>query len=323
MTPSTAAVRTPELSVVVIVFAGGNRLARCLDALVAQRGAPAPEIIVPHDASLPTSAALAAKYPGVRFVAHDGRRPPAELRARGVLAARGDVIALLEDHCLPDADWAARVLAAHVSSHAAIGGAIDKGFAPGRGDDSALNWALYIADYARYMPPFTAAPAQSVSDCNASYKRAALEPVRASWSVEFHENVVNDALRERGGTLWLDPAIVVRQQRTLTWSAALRDRYTFGRLFGATRVTGVSLPKRLVLSAAVFALPPLLVWRSARNVLSKRLHRAQLLRALPALWLISGAWAAGEMVGYLLGSAGAALRPAETAGRGVVPDGAT
>jgi hypothetical protein len=188
---------------------------------------------------------------------------------------------------------------------------------PGRTADSGLNWALYIADYSRYMSPLPAGPAHSVSDCNASYKKAALDAVRASWSVEFHENVVNDALRERGGTLWLDPAIVVRQQRTLTLPAALRDRYTFGRLFGATRVAGAPASRRMLLAAAAFALPPVLVARSARNLVSRKRHREQLPRALPALLLVSGAWALGEMLGYVLGSADASLRPAERAAAGV------
>jgi hypothetical protein len=288
----------PALSAVVIVFAGGERLERCLDALAHQTGSGDIDVIVPHDSTLADMVKVRERFPTVRFLAFEGRRPPAELRARGVESAMGLVVALLEDHCIPEPDWRTRVLAAHERSVAGVGGSVEKGMPPGSQTDSALNWALYIADYGRYMSPLSG-PAHTVSDCNASYKRSELEAVRDAWALQFHENVVNDALRARGGSLVLDSSIVVREQRSLTWGAALRDRYAFGRLFGATRVTGAATGRRLGLAAAAIALPPLLVVRAARNLLLRRRHLDQLTRALPALVMLSSAWAFGEMLGYL------------------------
>ena len=49
------------------------------------------------------------------------------------------------------------------------------------------------------------------------------------------------------------------------------------------------------------ALPPLLFYRTVSRVLSKRRHRAELVRSLPLLAVFVVSWAFGEMVGYVAG----------------------
>jgi hypothetical protein len=279
----------------------------CLESLTKQAVSPA-EVIVVHDTSLPDAATLERGFPGIRFLGVAGAHPPAALRAIGATAARGDVVAFLEGHCLPAADWCGRIMNAHLEPHAAVGGPIEKGMPPGRTRDTALNWSIYLSDYGRYMLPLPRGPVHSLSDCNVSYKRSALEATRPLWSVEFHENVVNGALHAAGNTLWFDPDMVVLESRELTLGAAMRDRYSFGRLFGSTRVTGQGLPRRLMLGGAALLMPPLLVWRVIRTVLSKGRHRAALLRSTPHLVVVATSWMAGEAVGYVTGAAGRTLR---------------
>jgi hypothetical protein len=286
---------------------GSKDLSYCLEALAGQ-AVDALEVIVVHDATLHDAATLSRGFPSTRFLEVEGTKPPAALRAIGAAAAGGDVVAFLEGHCIPDADWAGRILAAHREPHAAVGGPIEKGMPPGRTHDTALNWSIYLSDYGRYMLPLPEGPVHSLSDCNVSYKRAALAATRSHWQVEFHENVVNGALRERGGVLWFDPAMVVLESRELTLGAALRDRFSFGRLFGSTRVAGQGLPRRIALGGAALLMPPLLVWRVARTVLSKGRHRGALLRSSGHLIVVATSWMAGEAVGYVTGAAGRALR---------------
>lgn len=125
--------------------------------------------------------------------------------------------------------------------------------------------------------------------------------------------MVNDLLRRHGGELWLDPRIVVREQRELSLSQAIRDRYAFGRLFASTRVSGLPSSRRTVYAAASALLPPVLVWRAVRNLLLRRRHLLQIPRCLPALCLVSGAWMLGEMVGYATGAPTASRRPSHPA----------
>lgn len=306
--PVATSARPPErLSVVALAFGGGLR--ECLASLVPQAESLGAEIIVPHDASLVEAKRLETMFRGVRFVELSGIRTPAELRAVGASLSTGDVVAFLEGHCRPAHDWCARILAAHRAPHAAVGGPIEKGLPDDGSDDSALNWSVYLADYSRYMLPLPEGAAHALSDCNVSYKRGALDATRAHWTGEFHENVVNDALRRTGMTMWFDPSMTVFEQRELTLRDALRDRFSFGRLFGSTRVPGVGLPKRVIMSVAAVLMPPLLVARVAGTLRQRGRHRNQLLRCLPALTMISAAWMAGEAVGYLTGRAGRSLEP--------------
>ena len=298
---------THALSVCVIQFTSRPHLLRCLDALRVQPHANV-EIIVPYDDDFADPQQARAAFPGVHWLHVAGRRTPAELRAAAAQSTSAAVVAFLEDHCIPAPDWVERVLAAHQQPHAAVGGAVDKGFLPGTRDDTALNWAVYLTDYSRYMNPQPAGPAHSLTDCNVSYKRAALDGIREAWQAEFHENIVNELLAQRGETLWLSPDVVVYEQRPLTLGIALRDRYAFGRLFASTRVTGSPLVRRFMFAAAALLMPPVLVMRVARNVRTRGRYGTQFVRALPALALVTTTWMLGESIGYLTGSAAASLR---------------
>ena len=295
-----------SLSVVALAFGGG--LPRCLATLREQVAETRAQVIVPHDDTLKDVDELRAMFPGVSFISLGGTRTPAELRAVGAARATGDVVAFLEGHCQPSPDWCRRMLAAHQSPHAAVGGPIEKGLPEGRSNDSALNWAVYLADYSRYMMPLPEGATHALSDCNVSYKRAALEATKQLWASEFHENVVNGALHRQGDSLWFDPAVVVFEQRELDLGDALRDRFNFGRLFGSTRVPGVGLPKRAVMAAAALVMPPLLVGRVVGTMRRRGRHQDQLLRSMPSLVMISTAWMVGEAIGYLTGTAGRSLR---------------
>lgn len=295
-----------HLSVVALAFGGG--LDRCLAALVPQVQLVGGDVIVPYDVTLPNLATLRAQFPDVRFLPHDGVRTPAELRASGAAAATGDVVAFLEGHCRPASNWVARVMAAHRDAHAAVGGPIEKESRRGDGStDSTLNWAVYLADYSRYMLPRPEGPAHGLSDCNVSYKQSALQLTKSYWETEFHENVVNGALQKEGATLWFDPDMLVYEERSLSLADALRDRASFGRLFGSTRVAGVGLARRTAMALAALVMPPLLVARVIGNLRSRARHQAQLIRCLPALTVVSTAWLVGEAVGYLTGRAGRTL----------------
>jgi hypothetical protein len=298
----TANESSPSLSVVVVVLEGSERLRTCLTALVAQIEAVNAEIIVPWDGSRGSAAGLRSRFPGVDFLELVGMRTYAELRSAGVRRARGTIVAITEDHCMPAADWCTQIVAAHRMAAVAIGGTVEK-----QSPDTALNWAFYLADYIRYMNPAISGPSRQLTDCNVTYKRAALEAIRGVWLTEFHENQVHDALLALGETLWLEPRIMVYQKRPFSLRQAIRDRYIFGRLFGSTRAASVSASRRVVYLASSLPLPALLVLRVAGHVLLKRRCGWALFRSFPALLLICTVWAWGEFAGYLTGKPEASL----------------
>ena len=95
----------PSISVVVVAFGGPSYLSVCLKALAQQVDAPNLEVIVPWDQRLGEVSRSRAEFPEVQFVQVEGRRTYAELRAIGVKQARGEIVAVTEDHYTPNADW--------------------------------------------------------------------------------------------------------------------------------------------------------------------------------------------------------------------------
>lgn len=298
------------VSVVVTVVDGEDAVRECLLALANQVDAPALDVIVPWDSSVPEVGALQADFPGVRFLAL-GRiateRPlqsPAgqhELydrrRSAGLKAARGDIVCLLEDRGPPEPDWAAQLARLHARlPYAVIGGAVECGV------DAPLNWAVYFCDYGRYQLPLDAGPREYVTDVNVAYKRAALERVRGLWEDRYHETTIHWQLMRDGETLWLTPDLVVRQRRRgLSVSGIFRERIEWGRLFAYTRVRKASTTKRVVYLLMSPLLPAILFARQARLQATKRVRLGRFLRVWPLVGLFLTAWSLGELVGYATG----------------------
>lgn len=300
----------PLLSVVIAIVsdttqsqADTSLLGGCLESLALQIDAPPMEVIVPFHSCVDGIDRLRSRFPDVAFVRVDdlrtytgqggSREHHDELRARGLAAARGQIIGLLEDHARPDQHWCASMVEAHRQGYAAVGGAIENGV------DRLVNWAVYFCDFGRYQNPVSEGESSFASDANVSYKRSALEDVRPVWQESFHETEVNWALTSRGEKLALSPNAVVYQHRsTLQLGNALKERYVWGRSYAATRSELVGT-KRIVYAALTPLLPGILLLRMTRNVVKKRRCIAAFFKALPVTVLLTVSWSWGELLGYL------------------------
>jgi len=297
----------PKLSVVVIVLVGQSHLRGCLNALLGQDGVPDVEVLVPHDDRfVGDMKILGSEFPRVQFMHQPGQHTYAQLRAIGVRQSRGSIVAVTEDHCTPRKDWGAQILKTHDNDYAAVGGVVEK-----QGRDSALNWSVYLLDYLRYMPPVQEGSVKHLTDCNVTYKRSELDPIKDVWATEFEEPKVHGELIERGKTLWLTQDVVVDQQRPFRLGSALWDRFAFGRLFATTREKNPSPVKRLIYIGSTLVLPALLVWRVIKLVLQKKRCQGALAYSFVPLVVLASTWALGELTGYITGTAGQALSPTD------------
>ena len=292
----------------IVALVGGDYLERCLKALSVQKEKEMLEVIVPCDDRVESAALLQQKFPDIRFLKLNGRRTYAEFRSAGFLNATAPIVALTEDQCIPEPDWCVRIVRAHETSHAAIGGAVDKFADPA---EPLLNWSVYFCDYSRYANPVSEGVVHHLTDCNVTYKREALMSVADIWQQEFHETVVHAALQRQGKELWLSSQIIVKQQRSMKLAQALRERFSFGRLFGSTRVAHESLQRRIVFAVLDIALPVLLTFRIAKNVVKKKRYRSEFIRCLPLICVLNLFWSFGEFVGYITASADPSLTPRE------------
>jgi hypothetical protein len=300
----------PVLSVVVAIVsdttesrAGASHLAECLKALTNQVNPPSMEVIIPYHQAVDGIERVLEKFSDMRFIPvtdlksmtslGGSREHHDELRARGLVVAKGDIIALIEDHARPDSNWCARIVEAHGDGYVAIGGAIENAI------DRPLNWAVYYCDFGRYQNPLPPGESLFASDANASYKQAALEAIRSVWSDSFHETLVNAALISRGDRLALRPDIIVYQNRSnLRFGSALRERFIWGRSYAAARCQMVG-GKRAIYAALSPLLPAVLMLRMAATARKKGRNMGKFLKALPIIAALLVSWSAGEVVGYL------------------------
>ena len=306
--------QNPILSVVIAIVsdttdpqAGVGLLAGCLEALSHQVNPPPMEIIVPyHEKNVDGIETLQSQFSHVNFFPVTGLKTSSAkvatrehhdtLRARGLLAAQGDLIALVEDHARPDKNWCANILAAHRTGYAAIGGAIENGI------DRPLNWAVYYCDFGRYQNPLPSGMSAFASDANVSYKRSALEAIRMTWEQSFREVVVNGTLMARGDGVALRHDIIVHQHRSdLRLSDALRERFIWGRSYAATRCALVSHSKRAIYAVLSPLLPGVLMLRMTVTAWKRRRHFGKFLRSCHLIFILLISWSLGECVAYLRG----------------------
>jgi glycosyltransferase involved in cell wall biosynthesis len=295
----------PALSVVIASVNGYRCIAQCLDSLMGQRGGERAEIIVVEASKDDTAGRISAEYPGVTVIPVSDRRPIPALRAIGIRKARGDIVATTKDHCVFDPGWYDRIIESHrITSHAAIGGAIENG-----SRDRLIDWAAYLCEYSKFMLPFAARPEVDLPGPNVSYRRELLERScgdlldKGVW-----ENLLHARMADRDLTLWLTPSLVVYHAKAFEFWDFLTQRYYFGRSFAALRTVAAPARTRLFYSIVAPFLPPLFLWRYARNILAKRRFLRQFLKATPLLVLYACAWSLGEFLGYTLGDGGASLR---------------
>jgi hypothetical protein len=323
-----ATFENPPLSVVVAIVsdttghADTAHLEPCLEALGRQPLAPSMEIVVPFHPAVKGIAALKERFPNVTFLevgdlrTYTGRSGSREhhdeLRARGLAVARGEVVALIEDHGIVAPDWSARLLEARAGAFAAVGGAIENGI------DQLLNWAVYFCDFLRYQNPLPEGETLLVSDANVAYKRAALESIRPVWQEIFHEASVTAALRLRGQQLILAPNVVLLQHRqNLRLGSALRERFIWGRSYAATRARLARPSQRVFWAVFAPALPALMMARMTVMAWKKRRTMGPFLKALPLTCALAVSWSCGEWMGYVTGRANSAgSQAAEALARG-------
>jgi GT2 family glycosyltransferase len=102
----------PIASIIIVSYNSAAQIGACLHALDQQRCDYEYEIVVVDNASHDQSRAIVADYPAVRLIAADENWGFAGGVNRGVAAAHGRVIALLNPDAEPAADWLQQLIAA-------------------------------------------------------------------------------------------------------------------------------------------------------------------------------------------------------------------
>lgn len=287
----------PEVSVVIASVNGLPYPLDCLEALSRQEGGVPAEVLLVDCTGPATVAVVQERYPDVKVLAFDEQRSVPWLRAAGIREASGRLVAVTEDHCVPYPDWFQRIVEVQGrTSWAAVGGGVVNA-----STERLVDWAVFFCEYSQHMDPVPAGPSHFIPGMNVAYDMDVLADMREVFAEGLWENFLHDKLRARGHVCGMDPSVLVGHKKRFTVRMFLAERFHYSRSFAGMRVQDASALRKALWAVAALALPPLLVYRIARNVRHKGRHLAEFRRALPLVVLFSCMWALGEVVGYLTG----------------------
>jgi len=309
---------SPSLSVAVVSIANGGMLDRTLCSLELQEPARPADVLVVFD---PESAGgrsrfddLARRFESVRFVAHTGNVPMR--RARGVQEARGEIVALIEDSCVPVPGWAAAIAAAHARGEAVVGGPVTP--APGL---SATEVAAFLVEFGAYLArrdgwredtagadgSRAVVATTQIPGCNLSYSRALLARNAPLWADGLYETFANAELARSGAPIWFARDARVLYGARARYGHALAERFSHGRTYGGLRVRGRRW-EGLLRAAVSPLLVPLFTARTVGTLAAAGTEGLRLASAVPATIPLFAAWALGEMIGNVAGPGRSAER---------------
>lgn len=225
-------------------------------------------------------------------------------KAEGVRRAAAPVVALAEDHCFPDPEWAEALIRAHRGPWAAVGPVVRNA-----NPVNAISWADLLIGYGPWLAPAEGGPVDFLPGHNSSYKRALLLEYGADLETMLDtETLLHWDLRRRGHQLYLEPAATAAHLNFARPAAWIRAQFHNGRLFGANRAQDWPVARRLLYTGAAPLIPAVRLWRILKQHRARAGHTNYRLRHVgPALLAGLAIDAAGQMVGYAAGS-GQAMR---------------
>lgn len=276
-----------------------------LEALQRQRGSRPGEVIVVtrHDEGM--RELLQDRYPTVTVLSAPASTPITALRSIGIRHARGDVIAVTEDHCIPCEDWIA-LIERGIGSDGfdVVGGPVENGATTRMRD-----WAAFLTEYAGAIRSTTGESAEAkLPGNNIAYKRTLIDGLctaldRGLWESFYHEQLANSGVR-----MHFDPRMLVRHERPFNFWYFVRQRYHFCRSFAGMRCQYFTTVNRIKYGIGSSVLPPLLLLRGLLTLSRKGRLVGRYIACLPLIGVYVTVGAFGEMVGYFLGGRDSLVR---------------
>lgn len=293
----------PDISVVIASINGINYLKECLTALRKQQASAISEVVVADCVGKEVTEYVHKQHPEVKLISFRERQSVAKLRAEAIKQARGKIIAITEDHCIPPPDWTESILRAHAANPApAIGGAVDNG-----ATKSLIDWAVFFCEYSNFISPVTDGIVHDLPGPNVSYKREALWTLPGAVRDEFWETAVHGKFEDAGQQLWSTPSIKMIHKKHFGLIDFIVERFHYSKAFAGARKDAFPPAKRVAYFFGSMLLPPILFLRIFKRVSSKGRNMPQFILAVPVLMLFMVVWAFGESVGYVLGPGDSAL----------------
>ncbi|MBW8769911.1 MAG: hypothetical protein JF589_09155 [Gemmatimonadetes bacterium] len=300
MPSSNEASARPALTVVSITPDRYETVRRTLRHVRAQTARDQIELllIVPARDTLEPDESELAEFRWVKIVEVGALGATGEVRARAVREASAPIVVFTEDHCFPEPEWAAALLARHAEPWAAVGPVLRNA-----NPETMVSWADLFIGYGPWLAPGVPGPKDHLPGHNSSYKVSVLLEYGDQLAQLMEaESVLHWDLRRRGYQLYLEPAARAAHTNFEHWTTFRPVQVMNGRAFADTRRRDWPASKRLVFAAASPLIPFVRFVRAVRDAHRAGIPVSLLARVAPALaggLFLDGV---GQMLGYAFGA---------------------
>ncbi len=220
-----------------------------------------------------------------------------QARAHGMSAARGDIVAVTEDHCRAAPDWCRRVLECFEEHPgvSVLGGAVENAATA-----TLLDHMHFLFANGHSMRPLgTGGPRSMSGQANVSYRRAQVQTVDPDRGVLQMQ--LNRDLGRAGVVMRLDERPLTWHDQPLDLPGVVAMHFHNGRCIAGFRNPRLSPAWRVMRVLSTLVLPAFLTARAVLTAWRKRRMRLRAAAGLPWLALMGCSHGAGELVGYLTG----------------------
>lgn len=301
--------RSPQFSILIglVSTEDSDRILEALESLRNQQGAHSYEVIIGDRRNDDISARLDSDYPEVQRIPSPPQTSLPELRTLALDKAKGTYIIVTEDHNVPSENWLDSMSQAFDEAPegtVAVGGCVENGVY-----DTALDWATFFCEYSYFLESVDEGDTTVLPGMNVAYHHSIFKDLdRELLTSGFWETTVHPVLLEKGLKLYSTNKIRLYHCKKFSFGLFARQRYIYSRYYAGLRFPPGQLLKRLVACGATIILPPLLLYRSIKQIKAKNRLSSEFRSALPILLVFYIIWAYGEMAGYILGKGDALAR---------------
>jgi len=300
---------SPEFSILIglVSTEDSDRILEAIESLRKQEGSHTYEVIIADRRHDEISRRLDADYPEVQRIACPPQMSLPELRTLALEQAGGTYVIVTEDHNVPSGNWFASMAQAFDEAPegtVAVGGCVENGVY-----DTPLDWATFLCEYSYFLDPVDEGETNILPGMNVAYHHSIFDDLDRTYLTSgFWETTVHPLLLEKGFKLYSTNKIRLHHCKRFSFGLFARQRFIYSRYYAGLRFTRGQYLKRLMACIATVLLPPLLLYRSIKQIRVKNRLASEFRSAIPILIVFYVIWAYGEMVGYILGSGDALAR---------------
>ncbi len=293
---------TPTLSAIVVTAGTFRTLRRTVRHLRAQTVANQIELVIVAPSAEAIADHSAEDFAGFHSVqaVFPGPIPNVDRAiVDGVYVAKGDLIAMIEDHAYPEPDWAWHTIESFKDGW---GGAACT--VVNANPDGLLSWTNLLIAYGPWTEPSRSGERPTLPAHNTVYRRELLLEYGESLRDKLGRSALLPAdLQKKGHRLYFVSAARVAHVNPSRFSATANLRFNAGRLYGANRARENDwTPLHRIIYVLGSPAIPFIQYRNLRRELFRNGRRKELLpRVLPGLFLGSVLDTLGQVFGYAFG----------------------